>query len=119
MSDPETPYTVAHHTPLSVEFSRQEYWSGWPFPSPGDLPNPDQTRVSRIVGRFLTEPPGINVKILKIIMRSKPVRIRIYDKDEIKLIWKWRLINFTHKKNSWSQLGKQFSPMERLLVDQE
>ena len=35
-----TPRTVAHQAPLSVEFSRQEYWSGLPFPSPGDLPNP-------------------------------------------------------------------------------
>ena len=29
-----------HQAPLSMEFSRQEYWSGLPFPSPGDLPNP-------------------------------------------------------------------------------
>ena len=35
-----TPWTVAHQAPPSVEFSRQEYWSGVPFPSPGDLPNP-------------------------------------------------------------------------------
>ena len=35
-----TPWTVAHQTPLSMEFSRQEYWSGWPFPPPGDLPDP-------------------------------------------------------------------------------
>ena len=35
-----TPWTVAHQAPPSVEFSRQEYWSGLPFPSPGDLPNP-------------------------------------------------------------------------------
>ena len=34
------PWTVARQTPLSMEFSRQEYWSGLPFPSPGDLPNP-------------------------------------------------------------------------------
>ena len=34
-----TPWTVAHQAPLSVEFSRQEYWSGLPFPFPGDLPN--------------------------------------------------------------------------------
>ena len=32
-------WTVAHQAPLSMEFSRQEYWSGLPFPSPGDLPN--------------------------------------------------------------------------------
>ena len=35
-----TPWTVAHQAPQSMEFSRQEYWSGVPFPSPGDLPNP-------------------------------------------------------------------------------
>ena len=35
-----TTWTVAHQAPLSIGFSRQEYWSGLPFPSPGDLPNP-------------------------------------------------------------------------------
>ena len=35
-----TPWTIAYQTPLSMEFSRQEYWSGLPFPSPGDLPGP-------------------------------------------------------------------------------
>ena len=35
-----TPSTVASQAPLSMLFSRQEYWSGLPFPSPGDLPNP-------------------------------------------------------------------------------
>ena len=35
-----TPWTVAYHAPLSMEFSRQEYWSGLPFPSPEDLTNP-------------------------------------------------------------------------------
>ena len=37
---PATPWTVACQAPLSMGFSRQEYWSGLPFPSPGDLPNP-------------------------------------------------------------------------------
>ena len=35
-----TPFTIAHQGPLSMEFSRQECWSGLPFPSPGDLPDP-------------------------------------------------------------------------------
>ena len=35
-----TPWTVACQAPLSMEFSRQGYWSGLPFPSPGDLPDP-------------------------------------------------------------------------------
>ena len=34
------PWTVARQAPLSMGFSRQEYWSGLPFPSPGDLPDP-------------------------------------------------------------------------------
>ena len=41
-----TPWTVAHQAPLSMEFSRQEYWSGLPFPSPGDLPHPELELVS-------------------------------------------------------------------------
>ena len=35
-----TPWTVSRQAPLSIAFSRQEYWSGLPFPSPGDLPHP-------------------------------------------------------------------------------
>ena len=34
-------WTIAHQAPLPMEFSRQEFWSRWPFPSPGDLPNPE------------------------------------------------------------------------------
>ena len=36
-----TPWTVAHQAPLSMGFSRQEYWSGLPFPPPGDPPDPE------------------------------------------------------------------------------
>ena len=39
MSDSWNP--IAYQAPLSVEFSRQEYWSGLPFPSPGDIPDPE------------------------------------------------------------------------------
>ena len=35
-----TPWTVAYEAPPSMGFSRKEYWSGLPFPSPGDLPHP-------------------------------------------------------------------------------
>ena len=40
MFDSVTPWTEAHQAPLSMVFSRQEYWSALSFPSPGDLPNP-------------------------------------------------------------------------------
>ena len=39
-SDSAIPWTVAHQAPLSMGFPRQEYWSGLPFPSPGDPPDP-------------------------------------------------------------------------------
>ena len=58
-----TPGTVARQIPLSMEFSRQEYWSGLPFPPPGDHPD---IRIKSaflatpaLAGRFFTtEPPG-------------------------------------------------------------
>ena len=40
VSNSVTPWTIAHQAPLSMEFSRQEYWIWLPFPSPGDLPDP-------------------------------------------------------------------------------
>ena len=53
------PWTVAHQAPLSVEFSRQEYWHGVPFPSPGDLPKPEIEPRSPTLqaNSLLTEPP--------------------------------------------------------------
>ena len=56
----ETPWTVAPQAPLSMGFSRQEYWSSLPFPSPGDLPDPGIKITSpALAGRFFTtEPPG-------------------------------------------------------------
>ena len=54
-----TPWTVAHQAPLSLEFSRQEYWSGLPFPSPGDLPNPGiEPMSSALAGGFFTAEPA-------------------------------------------------------------
>ena len=59
-----TLWIVAHQAPLTMGFPRQEYWSGLPFPSLGDLPDPgieltSGTSVLCIVGGFFTaEPPG-------------------------------------------------------------
>ena len=55
-----TPWTVACQTPLSMGCSRQEYWSGLPFPSPGDHPDPGIESASpALAGAFFpTEPPG-------------------------------------------------------------
>ena len=55
-----TLWTVAHQALLSMEFSRQECWSGLPFPSPEDLPKPGMEHKSPALagGFFTTEPPG-------------------------------------------------------------
>jgi len=55
-----TPWTVAHQAPLSMEFSRQEYWSGLPFASPGDISNPAiKPRSPTLQADYLmSEPPG-------------------------------------------------------------
>ena len=55
-----TPWTVAYQAPPSMGFSRQEYWSGLPFPSPRDLPNPGiEPRSPEFQADDLTsEPPG-------------------------------------------------------------
>ena len=55
-----SPWTVAHQAPPSMEFSRQEYWSGLPFPSPGDLPDPGiEARSPTLWTDALpSEPPG-------------------------------------------------------------
>ena len=60
MSDFVTPWTVAHQAPPSIGFPRQESWSGLPFPSPGDLPDPGIEPASPALagGFFTTEPPG-------------------------------------------------------------
>ena len=59
-----TSWRVAYQAPPSVGFSRQEYWSGLPFPSPGDLPNPGvEPRSPALEVDALTfEPPGKSIK---------------------------------------------------------
>ena len=57
-----TPWTVASQVPLSMEFSRPDYWSGWQFPSPGDLPSPGIKLVS----------PALQVNSLPAELSGKP-----------------------------------------------
>ena len=60
-----SPWTVAHQSPLSMRFSKQEYWNGLSFPSPEDLPDPEMEPMSlshespALAGEFFTMvPPG-------------------------------------------------------------
>ena len=70
-----TPWTVAYQAPPSTGFSRQECWSGLPFPSPGDLPDPgiEPTSPALQADALPSEPPG------KLIMTHK--QIYIYGRD--------------------------------------
>ena len=58
------PWAVAHQAPPSMEFSRQEYWNGLPFPTPGDLPDPGikpmSLAFSALAGRFFTKTNHVN-----------------------------------------------------------
>ena len=55
-----TPWTIAYQAPQSMEFSRQEYWSGLPFPFPEDLPNPgiEPGSLALQADALPSEPPG-------------------------------------------------------------
>ena len=69
---------VAHQTPLSMEFPRREYWSGLPFPAPGDLLDPGiESASSALAGSFFTTEPlgkptayGWRLKIALVKMSS-------------------------------------------------
>ena len=63
-----TPWTVTFQAPLSVGFSRQEYWSGLPFPLPGDLSDPGieltSPVASALAGEFFTTEPPVRAMVL-------------------------------------------------------
>ena len=65
MSDSVTPWAIADQGPMSMGFSRQEYWSGMPCPPPGDLPDP---------GMELASPaaPALQVDTLPLSHRGSP-----------------------------------------------
>ena len=81
----ETLWTVAHRAPLSMGFSRQEYWSGLPCPAPGDLPDLNiKTAISYVscIGRWVLyhyittweAQFGLYLNFKKIMLQTKPLR---------------------------------------------
>ena len=73
-----TIWIVAHQAPLSMGFSRQEYWSGLPFPPPGDLPNPGIELLSpaslALSGRFFTAAPPGKLSLPRFLIRKSDVK---------------------------------------------
>ena len=73
------PWTITHQAPLSTGFSRQEYWSGLPFPPPGDLPDPgikpESPASPALAGGFFTsEPPGKINRIVGVSYECRQIR---------------------------------------------
>ena len=75
-----TPWTIARQAPLSRGFPRQEYWSGLPFPSPEDLPNPGIDPGSPEWARQIllpAEPPGKPIPVFLMLQRARNQALRI------------------------------------------
>ena len=68
-----TPWTVARQAPLSVGFSRKEYWSGLPCPSPRDLPHPriEPGSPALQADSLQSEPPGTLIQTIKFVAKGK------------------------------------------------
>ena len=83
-----TPWTVPHQAPLSLGFSRQEYWNGLSFSSPGDLPCPGIKSPTLTGGFFTTEPWWIphNVYIYQINMHTLKIYILFFKNFDFYLL---------------------------------
>ena len=83
-----TPWTVAYQASLSLEFSRQEYWSGLPFPLPGDLPDPGIKPGSPTLwaDALPSEPPGKSArrrgwsKSLETLIKGEGINLNLHNK---------------------------------------
>ena len=84
----ETPWTVARQAPLSMGFSRQEYWSGLPFPSPRNLPDPGHKPASpALAGWFFTaETPQQGKRIKEANSEQK---YHLAQRGNVRLTWIW------------------------------
>ena len=100
-------WTLAQQAPLSMGFPRQEYWSGLPFPSLGDLPDPRiEWVVSCFAGRFLTtDPPGKSFEKL-----GYPLKIKLC------LPPKWPQVSRVVVISRMASEGSQASPLSELSV---
>ena len=113
------PWTVAHQAPPSMGFSRQEYWSGLPFPSPGDLPDPGiEPRSPTLQADALTSaPPGkpnISYFLLLILCRPWPT---VWD---LLNVW-WRLDinkkNVAVEHSVWRTWACEFRELPRTFLE--
>ena len=112
-------WTVVHQDPLSMGLSQQEYWSGLPFPSPGDLPEPGIKLVSLVFPAmadeiFTTEPPGNPLSwSLPDSLFTAPNRAKMRLIPQLTIYWVWglfytsyisviRSVIIVHYRSCWS-----------------
>ena len=112
-----TPWTVTRQGPLSTGFSRQECWSGLPFPSPGDLLDPAielEYPVSlELAGRlFTTEPPGKAVCVISSLKIFNPKEVMIF--TTTCLLYIFRILY--KKYYVWSKALLSLSKMQKLIM---
>ena len=112
------PWTVAHQAPLSMGFPRQEYWSGLPFPSPGDRSShpgikPTSPESLALAGRFFTtEPPGklwlwntIREQATMLAAKSHPQETKGFNEIQGLKCW-WKFIFISHYADlCWQNMG--------------
>ena len=112
------PWTVAYQAPLSMGFSRQEYWSGFPFPSPGDLPNPGieprspalQEDILIHTYKYIYNGPQWNLYLTK---------VQIKWIGECHILWKFSCssnldIIYTWSRMLWLEVEKNVLPMKMI-----
>ena len=88
------PWTVARQVPLSMGFSRQDYWSGVPFPAPGDLPNPGMEPTSlesqvASAGGFFTTSATWEAQVVWITVKEQSFpELPLHSGQKAKLLWR-------------------------------
>ena len=98
-----TPWTIAHQAPLSMEFLRQEYWSGLPFPPPGIFPTQESNpHLLHHKGFFTTEPPGKPTQNAGRIKLGSTKRQRLHP-----FFWEWKRPVQTKQQQFSQQRGEQ------------
>ena len=103
-----TPRTVAYQAPPSMEFSRQEYWSGLPFPSPGDLPNPGIEPGSPALeaDALTSEPPGKHFPYFSAVAFMRKAKPKVYSVHLQYMSSRTCILSFTQKTlGLWIDLG--------------
>ena len=92
-----TPWTVAHQAPLFMEFSRQEYWSGLPLPTP-DLPDP-RIKPTSLVSLALAGGFCTPIQTKKFLKKKKKDWLSLYRKKKRR--WLDKMIGWQHQNNGY------------------